>query len=95
MEIDKKEVEHICQLVRIDLTSESIEKFSRELSHIIDYVGELDLAPTENIEEIDQILGLENISREDKIEPGLGNDKALMNAPDQENGFIKVKKILE
>lgn len=93
--LDKKEVEHIAQLARIELTEDEKEKFAKELGAIIEYVQELDSAPTENIEPIDQISGLDNITREDEITPSISNEKVLQNAPEKEDGFFKVKKILE
>lgn len=93
--LDKKEVEHIAQLARIELTEDEKEKFAKELGAIIEYVQELDSAPTENIEPIDQISGLDNITREDEITPSISNEKVLQNAPEKEDGFFKVEKILE
>lgn len=97
MTLDKNEVEHIAQLARIKLTDDEKNKFARELGEIIDYVSELDKAQTDPSlrAEADQISGLENVTREDKITPSLSNEEALKNAPDKENGFFKVKKILE
>lgn len=91
----KSDVEHVAQLARIDLRDAEKEKYTKELSQILNYVEELDKAPTENIESIEQISNLENIVRDDKIAESLSNEEALKNAPDKENGFIKTKKVFE
>lgn len=93
--ISKEEVEHVARLVRIKLNNEEKEKFAKDLSEIIDYVAELEKAPTEGVESISQISGLENIARTDKITLSLSNEKVLQNAPDKKGNFIKVKKVFK
>lgn len=95
MELSKDDVEHVAQLARIELTDSEKEKYSQELSAIIDYVSELDEAPTTDVETIEQIVNLKNITRDDKVKPSLANKEVLANAPQKEDGFIKTKKILE
>lgn len=93
--ITKSDVEHVAQLARIEISEKEKEEFTQELSAILDYVSELESAPTEGIEQISQISGLENVVREDKIEPSFDRDLMLENAPDKKDWFIKVKKIFE
>lgn len=87
------EVEHVAQLARIEINKQEKEKYTEDLSAIIDYVTELENAPTQNIESISQISGLSNIARTDEIVPSLSNEKVLLNAPEKQDGFIKVKKV--
>ena len=61
----------------------------------MDYVSELESAPTEGIEPISQITGLENIVREDTIEESSDRDLMLKNTPEKKDGFIKVRKVFE
>lgn len=91
--ITKTDVEHVAKLARIEISEKEKEAFTQELSGILDYVSELETAPTENIEPISQISGLENVVREDKIEASCDRDLMLENAPEKEKGFIKVKKV--
>lgn len=93
--ISEDDVEHAANLARIEITEEEKAKFAKDLSEIIDYVAELEKAPTENIEAINQISNLENIARPDEIAPSLSNEKVFQNAPEKEENFIKVKKVFE
>jgi len=95
MSLSINEVEHVAELARIKLADEEKRKFSINLSEIIDYVAELEKAPTENILEINQISGLENIARVDNIAASLSVEKVLQNVPDKEGSFFKVKKVFE
>ncbi len=95
MELKKDEVLHVAKLARIEISEKEMEKFSDELSGILNHIDELDAAKTDGVEVIEQIANLENVTREDKISPSLSNAAVLQNALDKENGFIKVKKIFE
>jgi len=95
--ISKKQVEHIAKLARIELTEKEKEKFSKELSLILDYIDKLNQINTKDIESIQQITGLETIIREDearKKDIDIAN-KILGEAPEKKNNYFKVPKILE
>ncbi len=95
--ISAEQVKHIAELARIELTDQEKEKFSKELSSILDYVGQLNEVDAKNIEAIKQITGLENVARND--EPRIRNQelrkKILKQAPDRKGDYFKVPKILE
>ncbi len=97
--ISKKQVEHIAKLARIELTEEEKEKFTKELSSILDYVEQLDKVDVAKIKGISQVTGLENVTREDeqqKIENRKQKvEKLLKEAPSKKGDYIKVPKILE
>jgi aspartyl-tRNA(Asn)/glutamyl-tRNA(Gln) amidotransferase subunit C len=101
--ISKEQVEHIAKLARIELTEEEKEKFTRELSSILDYVKQLKKVDTKKVESIKQVTGLENIIRGDtrmmmRIKSELDaniRDKLLKQAPSRKGDYIKVPKILE
>lgn len=93
MDLSKDEIDHVAILARLSLGETETEAMRKELTAILGYVDELEKAPTEGLEPISQIRNLENIAREDIIEPSLETEKILQNAPDKKEGFIKVKKV--
>lgn len=95
MSLQKEDVEHIAILARIKLSDEEKSSFTEKLSGILDWVKELEEAPTEGIEPINQIAELENVMREDKAKEGLSIDQVLLNAPQKKDNFIKVKQVFE
>ena len=95
--ISKEEVEHIAKLARLGLSKEEKEKFSGQLSSILDYVEQLKEVDTDNVPPTAQVTGLENMTREDVIR---ACDKETMkklveSAPMKENNMIKVKGVFE
>lgn len=93
--LSRGDVEHVAMLSRLKLSDEEISEYTQELGAILDYVDELNSTPTENVEPISQISGLKNIAREDEITESLLTEKALENAPDRKDNFIRVKKVFE
>ena len=97
--INKKQVEHIAELARIKLSDEEKEKFSKELSQILDYFETLKKVDTENVSPISQVTGIKNVLREDeeeKIEKkdrDARREKILKNVPEKEGEYIKVKSV--
>lgn len=92
---DQENVRKIAKLAGLLLTDYETVNFSRQLSDIISYVEMLQQVPTENTKITSQVTGLENVTREDKINPSLSQEEALSNAKSQHNGFVKVPAILE
>lgn len=95
MKIKISDVEHVALLSRLELTERDKEEFTGQLSAILDYVAVLDKADTEGVQPTAHVLPLKNIMRPDEVRPSLPRDLALANAPEQEEGYFKVPKILE
>jgi len=94
--IDKKEIERIAKLARLNLKEEELENFSKDLSSIIDYIDVLDEVDVEGIEPLSHVHDIKNVMRED-IRANQSQeviDKLIESAPDKESGSVKVKSIL-
>ena len=90
MAITKDEVLHVAKLARLELTDEDVERFTDQLSAILEAVAkvsELDLA---DVEATAHPLDLVNVWADDEPRPSLPVDEALANAPEREAGFFKV-----
>lgn len=94
MPLSKEQVEHIAALARLKLSPKEIEKFASELTVILDYVEQLAEVNTEGVELKDQFITAENVFREDKSRKSLSRDEALANAPDKDDEFFKVPKVI-
>lgn len=97
--ISKEQVEHIARLARIELTEEEKERFTKELSSILDYVNQLNKVDTSKIEGISQVTGLESIMREDGCQKTENRkekaEKLLKEAPQRKGDYIQVPKVFE
>lgn len=95
MALTIKDVEKVATLARLELTEKDKEKFSNQLANILSYIEKLNGVNTDNISEFISKGADKNVMRED-IEKNLtSNAEIMMNAPDREGNFFKVKKVIE
>ncbi|MEA1936541.1 MAG: Asp-tRNA(Asn)/Glu-tRNA(Gln) amidotransferase subunit GatC [Patescibacteria group bacterium] len=94
--ITLKEVEHIAELARIELTKKDQEKFSDELSGVLGYVEQLQEVDTKNVKPVSQVTGLINVVKEDVAEdfPEDGREIMIKNFPEEKDKCIKVKQVM-
>ena len=95
MALARSQVEHIAKLARIGLTHADIDIFAEQLSQILEQFEVLSELETEGIEPTSNAGELQTVMREDKGEDSLDPGEVLRNAPRQEDGFIRVKAVLE
>ncbi|MBI4709468.1 MAG: Asp-tRNA(Asn)/Glu-tRNA(Gln) amidotransferase subunit GatC [Candidatus Portnoybacteria bacterium] len=93
------DVNHIAKLARLGLSEDEEQKFEKELSAILDFVGKLNEAKTDDIEPIAQITGLSDVVRKDETNDLSADTQVkegiLNNAPQREGRFFKVRRVLE
>lgn len=94
MKLSIKEVEHVAELGRLELTDEEKNRFAEQLSNILTHIEKLNRLDTSNIEPTSHVLPIKNIFREDSTQGSLEGD-SLSNAPDKDRGYYKVPKIIE
>jgi aspartyl-tRNA(Asn)/glutamyl-tRNA(Gln) amidotransferase subunit C len=94
--LSKADVLHVAKLAKLDLTETEVDKYSKQLSSIVDYISELSEVDTENTEPTSQTTGLENVYREDlvKSDNTLTQDQATSGSDKTHNGYFKVPAIL-
>ena len=95
MKLSQSEVEHIATLARLRLTEEEKEKYSGQLSAILDYMEKLQSVDTANVEPTTQVTGLTNIMRPDVISESGIADELVACAPSHQDGYVVIPKIFD
>ena len=95
MALTRAEVEHVARLAHLGLTDEDAEKFRSQLSQILEYFEVLRRVDTVDVPPTSHTLPLENVLRLDAPRPSWPRDEILANAPREEAGYIRVRKVLE
>jgi aspartyl-tRNA(Asn)/glutamyl-tRNA(Gln) amidotransferase subunit C len=95
--IDRSIVEKAAGLARIALTPDEVERFTGQLSVVLQAVARLSEVDTETVSPTASVLPVSNVMREDEIRPGLSRDEALANAPrgGRDGEFFRVQPVLE
>jgi aspartyl-tRNA(Asn)/glutamyl-tRNA(Gln) amidotransferase subunit C len=98
MPISKEEVTKIALLSNLALTPEETESFAVQLADIVAYIDQLSELDTAHVKAWQQRSAgdatTSYAAREDCLEPSLGTDTALTNAPDPDLGHFRVPKVI-
>lgn len=88
-----EEIKKLGFLSRIDVSDEEADVLAEDMSTILGYVGQIEAL---DIDDVDPVYENTNTVRQDGEPYNAGNfsESILDNAPDTQDGFIKVKKIL-
>ena len=93
MSISLDEVRRIARLAHLQFDPEEQERFTRQLSAILDHVRMLERLDTKTVEPTAH-AGAGAALRDDRIVPPIDETTALDNAPEPERGLFKVPRVL-
>jgi aspartyl-tRNA(Asn)/glutamyl-tRNA(Gln) amidotransferase subunit C len=95
MKIDRKDVEKLAHLSRLELTEEELVNMESDMNkmlHFVEKINELDL---EGVEPLAYVSDEVNILREDEVKQDITHDEALKNAPDKDTDYFRVPKVIK
>ncbi|HEY2809802.1 MAG TPA: Asp-tRNA(Asn)/Glu-tRNA(Gln) amidotransferase subunit GatC [Rhabdochlamydiaceae bacterium] len=94
--IDKKEIDKLIKLCRIECTEEEKKALQSHLVNILKYAAELEEVDVEGVEPCYRILQtLKNVMREDTVGELLPRELFLANAPSHVAGLIRTPPVLK
>ena len=94
MELSKEDVIKIAILSKLEFNDDEIENFRSDLSEILNYMNELNELDTEGISPLFNVLDLDDVTRKVEVADSLMLEEVLKNAPDKDENFIIVPKII-
>jgi aspartyl-tRNA(Asn)/glutamyl-tRNA(Gln) amidotransferase subunit C len=92
--LNEDTVRKIAELARLELTSQELALYTKQLGAIVDYVSELSKVETKGVEPLVTPTDMAIHFREDKVEPSLGADGVTANAPEKSGNLFKVPAVL-
>ncbi len=95
MSIDRDTVLRIARLSRIAMEEDALAPMADELNGILAWVEQLDEVDTEGVEPMTGAIAAALPQREDSAEDGASTDDLLANAPDADDGFFVVPRVVE
>jgi len=95
MPLDKATVAHIATLARIRLSESELEPLADELTHILDWVEQLNEVDTTGVAPMASAAAASLPMRADAVTDGGCRDAILGNAPKATRGFFAVPKVVE
>ena len=95
MNIDKKTIQKLAHLARLEINPDKEAALIADMKDIVAWVKKLDELDTSGVEPLTHMSFESNIFRSDIPKNELTHESLLKNAPDHQNGFFKVPKVLD
>lgn len=95
MSLTKDQVQHIATLARLKLADAEFDDVVDKLSRIVDFVDQLQAAPTDDVLPMAHPLNMSQRLRADEVTEPNERDAFQKNAPEVEDGYYLVPKVLE
>jgi aspartyl-tRNA(Asn)/glutamyl-tRNA(Gln) amidotransferase subunit C len=95
MSIDQSTVRRIARLARIKVTDEEMPRLAEELNGILGWIEQLNEVDVSGVEPMTSVVAMKMKWREDKVTDGGIPAEIVGNAPQSEDNFFVVPKVVE
>ena len=95
MSLTADQIRQVAHLARLELKSEQVEQYARELSNILDMVGQLTQADTASVEPMAHPLDMAQRLRPDAVTESDRRAAFQAHAPKVAEGLYIVPKVIE
>jgi aspartyl-tRNA(Asn)/glutamyl-tRNA(Gln) amidotransferase subunit C len=95
LSLSREQVLHIARLARVHLEEEEISRLQAQLSGILEYFEELNAVDVTGVPPTAHTLPIHNVSRDDEQRPSMPQAEVLRNAPEAEDGMLRVRAVFE
>lgn len=91
----QEDVRQFAERLHIELTDEEAQAIKARMQNLYPRIEKLHALNTEGVTPLSHVLPLENVMRDDEVRPSAPRDAALANAPETEDGQVKVPATFE
>lgn len=95
MKIDRPLLDKIAHLARLEFDEKDADKVMQDMTTIVEWVEKLNEVDTEGVEPLTSMSHELNAFREDKAKTTLTHEEVLKNAPQKDENFFRVPKVLD
>jgi len=95
MEVTGKLIEKVAHLARLKFDDAEKETIKKDLQRMIEFADKLNELDLENVEPLLHMSEEVNVLREDEISGSVSREEALKNAPEHDDKFFKVPKVIK
>ena len=89
------EVRQIAALARISMNDEEIEIMRGQMVNILNNIDVLNNVDTDGVNPTGHSVDVRSVMRKDESRESLETEDVLLNAPNSEDGFIRVRSVLD
>lgn len=89
------DIARIADLARVALSDAELDQYGEQLEQILDHAARVQALPTDGVEPTSHPLPMVNAFRPDEVIDCLDRDEVLAAAPDVEDGYFRVPRVLD
>lgn len=94
MSLSKEEVKKVASLARLQITTEEEASLATQLSSVLDYFEQIKELDTDDVEPMTRAINVSNVTRQDEQISNSERENILNSAPEREDDFFRVPKIM-
>ncbi|HEU0064023.1 MAG TPA: Asp-tRNA(Asn)/Glu-tRNA(Gln) amidotransferase subunit GatC [Flavisolibacter sp.] len=95
MQVNDALIDKLARLSMLEITEDERNDLKADLTKMISFVEKLNELDTTGVEPLIHMCEAENILREDKTGNMISREEALKNAPEHDNIYFKVPKVIK
>ncbi|RMH54007.1 MAG: Asp-tRNA(Asn)/Glu-tRNA(Gln) amidotransferase subunit GatC [Bacteroidetes bacterium] len=95
MAVSIEDVRYIAALARLRFAEAEEQRLAEQMSTMLEYVGQLQTLDTTGVPPMSHVLDLVNVMREDVVQTRISREEALRNAPDADEAYFRVPRVIE
>ncbi len=95
MEVSKETIDKIAHLSRLELSENDKQAMTSDLTNIVTWMEQLNEVDTTNVEPLIHMSEAVNAFREDEAKNTLSRAEALLNAPESDDAYFMVPKVID
>ena len=95
MEVNDELVNNIAKLARLEFKDDEKEEIKLDLQKMIAFIEKLNELDTTGVEPLLHMSENVNVLREDEVKGSISREEALLNAPNHDEQFFKVPKVIK
>ncbi len=95
MAVTVENVRSVAALARLEFSAAEEERLTGELNRILEYMEKLSELDTEHVEPTSHVVPIANAFRPDEVRPFPLQEELLAPAPQQQDRYFKVPRIIE
>ena len=93
--VSPDEVKKIASLSRLNLEGKELISLTEDFNQILEFVQQISEVDTENVEPLNHVLDLENVTRKDEAGESFKREEVESIAPEFNAGYFVVPRVLD
>ncbi|MCQ6957976.1 Asp-tRNA(Asn)/Glu-tRNA(Gln) amidotransferase subunit GatC [Mucilaginibacter aquariorum] len=95
MTIDEQTVDKIAHLARLQLAADEKKGMIKDMNKILGFMDKLNEVDTTGVEPLVYMTAEPNVLRDDIVKQEITTEEALQNAPDHNESYFLVEKVIK